>query len=262
MLQAGFSMKTAYSYGAARNTIDPGSIASGSFTGNQIGRDPNNPVLAYSANSPGHRLFISASYSRHYFGFGATTVSAYWEARTLSNTSYVFSGDMNGDSASGNDLIYIPKDASEMNFVTFTTAGRTYTAADQTAAFEAYIQQDKYLSQHRGEVAERGAVFLPLVSRLDLSLTQDLFAKLGGKKHSGQIRLDITNLGNLVNHNWGVGQRIIQNQILTNAAADAQGRVSYRLALVGGELLTKSLQTTAGSSDVYALMLSFRYTFQ
>ena len=259
---AGFTMKTAYSYGSARNTIDPGSIASGSFTGNQISSDPNNPGLAYSSNSPGHRVFVSASYSHSFFSFGTTGISAYWEGRTISNTSYVFSGDMNGDSASGNDLIYIPRDVSEMNFVAFTASGKTFTAADQAAAFESYIQQDSYLSQHRGQYAERGAVFLPFVKRMDLSLTQDLFAKLGSKRHSGQIRLDITNLGNMLNHNWGVSQRIIQNQILTNATADAAGRVSYRMAVVNGDLVRTPLQSTAGSSDVYAMMLSFRYTFR
>jgi hypothetical protein len=174
----------------------------------------------------------------------------------------VFSGDMNGDSANNNDLIYIPRDTSEMNFVTFTASGKTFTAAAQTAAFESYIQQDSYLSKHRGEYAERGAVFLPMVKRMDLSVTQDIFGKLGGKRHTGQIRLDITNFGNLLNSDWGVSQRIIQNQILTNAAADAAGRASYRLAVVNNELLKNSLQTTAGSSDVYALLLSFRYTFQ
>ena len=47
-----------------------------------------------------------------------------------------------------------------MNFQTFTVAngGPTFTAADQAAAFEAYISQDAYLSGHRGQFAERGAV--------------------------------------------------------------------------------------------------------
>ena len=38
----------------------------------------------------------------------------------------------------------------------------------------AYIAQDPYLSERRGEYAERGAVFLPLVQRLDVSVTQDV----------------------------------------------------------------------------------------
>ena len=119
-LQGGVTLKSAYSYGESRNTVDPGSIASGSFNSNAISGDPNNPALAFSSNSPGHRFFVAGSYSKQYFGFGATTVSAYWEARTIGNASYLFSGDMNGDTASGNDLVYIHRDQSEMNFSPFT----------------------------------------------------------------------------------------------------------------------------------------------
>ena len=168
---------------------------------------------------------------------------------------------MNGDTASSNDLIYIHRDQSEMNFVAFTAGGRTFTAAEQAAAWDAYIAQDSYLSKHRGQYAERGAVFLPLVKRIDLSVSQDIFHVFGGHKHSGQIRLDITNFGNLLNDKWGVSQRLVQNQILTNAAADAQGRVSYRMAVVNNALPTTSFQTTTFATDVYTLMLSFRYNF-
>ena len=55
-------------------------------------------------------------YRKEYFGFGATAFSLFWEARTIGNTSYIFSGDLNGDSGTGNDLIYIPRNISEMNF--------------------------------------------------------------------------------------------------------------------------------------------------
>ena len=144
-------------------------------------------------------------------------MSAFFDARTASNTSYIFAADANGDTAT-NDLIYIPRDASEMNFVQFTSSGRTFTAADQVAAFDAYIAQDDYLSKHRGQYAERGAVFYPFIKRLDLSVTQDLFTNIGGMKHSGQIRLDITNFGNMLNHNWGVGYSIIQNRMLIDPA--------------------------------------------
>ena len=71
-----------------------------------------------------------------------------------------------------------------MNFVTFThTNGRVFTAAEQAAAFEAYIQQDPYLSKHRGEYAERGGLFLPMFNRMDLSLIQDVFRNIGGKRN-------------------------------------------------------------------------------
>jgi hypothetical protein len=260
-LQAGFSFVWGYNYGENRNTIDPGSIASGSFTGNAIAGDPNNPIVAFSSSSPGHRTFLNATYTREYFSWGATSVSVFWNAFTGGNTSYVFAGDMNGDSASNNDLIYIPRDRSEMSFAQFTAGGRTFTADQQAEAFEAYIQNDTYLSKHRGEYAERNAVFLPMVKRMDLSIMQDVFKSLKGARHAGQIRLDITNFGNLLNSDWGVSQRIRQNQILTNAAVDAAGRLTYRMALQNNDLFTNPLQTNAGISDVYVMMLSFRYSF-
>ena len=84
-----------------------------------------------------------------------------------------------------------------------------FTAAEQAAAFEAYIQQDPYLSKHRGEYAERGGLFLPMFNRMDLSMMQDVFRNIGGKRNSGQFRIDITNFGNLLNSDWGVIQRMV-----------------------------------------------------
>jgi len=54
-------------------------------------------------------------------------VWAEFEKRGLAangSTSYVFSGDANGDTVSGNDLIYIPRDTSEMNFKPLTVSGK------------------------------------------------------------------------------------------------------------------------------------------
>ena len=105
-----------------------------------------------------------------------------------------------------------------------------------------------------------------MVGRIDLSLTQDLFASIKGMRHGGQIRLDITNVGNLLNHDWGQGYAVYQNRILATAGADANGALSYRMATAttatGPILIPQTFQRTANSSDVYALMLSFRYTFR
>jgi len=262
-MTSGFSFKGGFNYGRSWSLVEPSSTAGSSWgSANPIVFDPNNPPLAYSTNSPGKRIFLTGTYTHQYFGWGATTISAFYDGHTNGNTSYVFSGDANGDTVSGNDLIYIPRDTSEMNFKPLTVSGRTFSPADQAAAFEQLIQSDDYLSSHRGQYAERNAVFLPVVHRVDLSLTQDVFANVGGRRHSGQIRLDITNFGNLLNNNWGVGQRLVNAQILTSPSADAQGRLTYNLQSASGSLITSPLQTNAGINDVYVMMLSFRYTFQ
>ena len=257
----GLSLKGVYSYGESRNTVDAGSIAAGSWTANPISYDPNNPALGFSSASPGHKLFIRGSFAHQFFSFGSTSVAVFWQTNTASNTSYLFGADLNGDSATGNDLIYVPRDISEMNFSTFTSGGKTFTAADQAAAFDAYIKQDSYLSERRGQYAQRGAVFLPRYTRADLSFTQDVFAKVKGQRHGGQFRIDILNFTNMLNHNWGVSQRVTQTQLLTSPGVDAAGRPTYRLALFNGDLVRQSFQRNAGFSDVYSFMLSFRYSF-
>jgi hypothetical protein len=261
-------VKAAYSYGEAQNTVDAGSIAFGSWNNNQHPGDPNNPGLGYASGSPGHRFFLTGSYTKEYFGFGGTTFSAYYEARTIGNNSYVFSGDLNGDGGTSNDLLYIPRDSSEMNFQTFTQSGRTYTAAEQAAAWNALIEQDDYLKEHRGEYAQRGAVFLPLVKRLDFSASQDLFTTLKGRRHAVQFRVDFINFGNLLSSDWGVSQRLVSNSPLVvpssaqGGVVDALGRAQYRLRLINNEYMTRTLEQTADLNDVWRIQFMLRYTFQ
>ena len=260
-------LRAAYSYGEAKNTVDPGSIAFGSWNNNQHPGNPNNPGLGYAVGSPGHRFFIAGSYTKEYFGFGGTTLSFFWESRTIGNASYIFSGDLNGDGGTSNDLIYIARDVSEMNFQTFTSGGRTFTAAEQAEAWNAYIEQDDYLRERRGEYAERGAVFLPFVKRLDFSVAQDLFKSFSGRRHEFQFRVDMLNFGNLLNENWGVSQRLINNAplIVPSSAqggpVDAQGRAQYRLRVINNELMRESFEQTADLNDVWRIQFSLRYTF-
>ena len=264
----GLFVKAAYNYGVAKNTIDPGSIASGSWNGNPMANDPNNPGLSYSANSPGHRFFLATSYRKEYFSFGATTVSLFFDAHTNGNTSYTFANDLNGDGVT-NDLIYIPRDVSEMNFrqfcvpATCAPGARVFTSADQAIAFEKFIQQDDYLRAHRGQYSQRNAIFFPLVKRADFSIQQEIFTDFARRRNSFQVRADIVNVGNLLNKNWGVGQRILggNGQILTNGGADALGRVAYQLKVVNGELINQTFEPTAGRTDVFEVQLGFRYTF-
>lgn len=258
----GFFAKVAYNYGESKNLIDPGSIAAGSWQNNPIALDPNNPVLSHSVNSPGHRFFAALSYKRDFFSFGTTGISVFFEAADQGRGSYTFSGDLNGDGGFNNDLIYVHRDQSEMNFQQYSSGGVTFTPEQQAAAWDAYIEQDSYLSTRRGQYAERNAAVTPLVWRADLSITQDLFAQTAGKLSNLQIRLDILNFTNLINSDWGVGERFVSVQPLTNPSVGQDGRPTYRLRSVGGELMSQTFEKTAGLSDVYQIQLGLRYSFR
>lgn len=260
-LGSGFFAKAAYSYGESKNTVDPGSIAFGSWSSNAHPGDPNNPGVGFSFNSPGSRFFTALSYKKDWGGvFGATSVSLFFEGFTPGNASYIFAADANNDGGT-NDLIYVPRDQSEMRFQEYSSGGVTYTADQQAAAWDAYIEQDKYLSTRRGEYAERNAVFLPMTWRADLSISQDLAVMAGGRPNRLQVRLDILNFTNLLNSNWGVGQRMVSNSPLTNPSANSAGELQYRLRAISGQLMDKTFEKTAGTNDVYRLQLGLRYLF-
>ncbi|MBI4429816.1 MAG: TonB-dependent receptor [Ignavibacteriales bacterium] len=255
----GLFAKLGYNYGESKNTIDPGSIAFGSWNNNQHPSDPNNPGVGFSSNSPGHRIFAAVSYRQEYFDFGGTSVALFWEGRTLGNASYIYGGDMNNDGGTSNDLLYIPKDKSEMYFV----QSGSFTPQQQADAFEAFILQDEYLNANRGKYTERGGVFLPMVYRADLSVTQDVFTELLGKRNSLQLRVDFLNVGNLIDKSWGVGQRLVTNAPLIPATprATSAGLPRYTLRAINNQLVTTSLEPTAGVTDVFRIQLGVRYIF-
>ena len=213
-----------------------------------------------------HRAATSTSGRRRFRRSGRRGTSTNGSSSRL---SYTFAGDMNGDSISANDLIYIPRDQSEMNFSAFTVGTRTFTAAEQAAAFDAYIQQDPYLSKNRGQYAERNGLVMPMFRSIGPVDQPGPVPQHRRRSATGsRSALDIVNFGNLLNSNWGVSQRPVgtvnfnnQLQILTNPAVDAQGRSTYRLGVVNNELIKNTFQTAATTSDVYQFMLSLRYSF-
>src|SRR5262249_44637863 len=55
----GIFVKGAYSYGRARNIVDAGSIAFGSWQSNPVPANLNTPPIAHPHPSPGPRLFLA-----------------------------------------------------------------------------------------------------------------------------------------------------------------------------------------------------------
>lgn len=130
----------------------------------------------------------------------STQVSVFYNGQSGQPLSYIYNGDMNNDGTS-NDLIYIPASMSEINLV--TTSSVTTSPADQWTALFEYIQNDKYLSAHRGEYAERNAARLRFVHQFDVRILQDIKVNIGNTSNKLQVSLDVINVGNLLNKKWG-----------------------------------------------------------
>ncbi|KAF0240745.1 MAG: hypothetical protein FD183_958, partial [Chitinophagaceae bacterium] len=162
-----------------------------------------------------------------------------------------------------NDLMYVPRDQSEMNFVAQNASGSApaVTVQQQKDAFDAFINQDPYLSKMRGKVTERNGSLQPYIVRFDLSTQLELFRNIGKNKHTIQIRADIFNFGNLINNAAGVSNFVNTFNPLTAAGVDANGVPLFRMTRVSNSINYATYRKSTSLGDVWQAQLGIRYIF-
>lgn len=199
--------QVAYNYGGS---TDVNSGASSTALSNwefvQVVGDPNNAGLANSNYLMKHRITGIFSYGIDYAKHFRTSIAFFYSGSSGQAFTYLVNGDLNSDGRFGNDLLYVPADASQIKFVDLlNTAGNTvlYTAAQQSELFMQFIDNDPYLKKRKGMYTERNGRSTPWEHVIDARFAQDFYINVGGKKHDLQFTFDIFNLTNLLNKEWG-----------------------------------------------------------
>lgn len=232
----GYNLMVGYNYQIAKDASSISAEISGdAFDRNPVLGNANRAVESTSLYGNTHR-FTLAGIKKFEYGKGrfATTVSFFSSWTSGNRFSYVYGGDLNNDGSGANDLLYVPTqtEISKMNFVPFTDAsGNVQNAAAQGAAFEAFIQQDKYLRGHRGQYTGKYSGETPWFSQLDLRILQDFNFKSKDRVSTIQVSLDFVNLGNLINSRWGLRKYASTTgyyQPVTYAGKDAGGVATYQ----------------------------------
>jgi hypothetical protein len=267
----GFYGSVAYNYTLSKGiTANPGSQAGSVWSQNPTVGTANAEELGYQSFAIPHRVVTNLSYRKEYLKHFASTVSFFYEGANQSNYSYIINGDLNGDGNSSSDLMYIPKDRSEMNFGAYDVKDRSsgevlysFTAAQQEEAFEKFINNSPYLRKNRGEYAERSGAMLPWYNRLDMRFLQDFYIVTGKNKtkHTLQFSADVLNLPNLINKNWGIEKRFVTANPLTFKKFDGENRPVYNFQNRGGELVTEPFEDVITTSSTWRLQLGLRYSF-
>ena len=267
-VQKGLWGSIAWTTANSKDFMSAGSIASGSWQ-SALSVNGNNDLGLSLSDGFAKNRFVGLLGYRIEYGKGlggATTFTLGYVGQQSNPFSYIVAGDLNGDRVNNNDLVFVPQKGSDIRFASFTSGGKTFTESEQQSAFDAFIEQDSYLSTRRGQYAERNGGLLPYLHRFDLSVVQDVFVKIGGKKNSFQIRADILNFGNMVDNTFGVSQRATAPQLLNFVSRDASNVPTYRLQtqrLIDGStvLARDSYQYNSSVFDVWSAQLGIRYTF-
>ncbi|MGG9963017.1 TonB-dependent receptor [Ferruginibacter sp. SUN106] len=259
-LQKGLSWMIAYNFGRTKDYSSASTIAFSSFTSTRTVNGNNLPDNSFSDNDTRHRVIGNVTYRKEFAKAAALQISLYGQSQSQGRFGFGYSNDMNGDGISGNDLMYIPKDQSEMNFdaITGTTP---FTVQQQKDAFEAYIQNNSYLKNHRGQVAQRNGVLQPMLSRFDLSAMVEIFKNFGKQRHTIQFRADIFNIGNMIDHKWGVAYVTNTTSPLAYSRVDANGVPYFKMNVVNNSLTYETYRKGTSIADVWQGQLGIRYIF-
>jgi hypothetical protein len=266
-----FGLRTglSYTYLEAKSLLKSTEIASVLFAENPVQGDPNKPELSYSEFGTRHRITGNAIYTHvwndnfesHFGLFFEVAEGNRFSGAGGNRYSFVYAGDVNGDGQTGNDLIYIPASEDDINLVPYVDENNnTISSEEQWTKFNAFIEQDEYLKEHRGEIAERFGAVNPWWWNIDFRFMQDFAFIMGAMRHTFQLSFDILNVPNLLSSEWGV--RKIANSAATSplelSGFDSSGEPNF---VYKGSATTTYVDDPSVNSR-WQIQVGLRYFFQ
>lgn len=266
----GISWMLAYSYSNAKSLTDGwGDQVFSAYQSAATVNGMNGQELGYAGYVMPHRVIGTMSYKINYLKHFATSFGLFYEGGPQGRASYTFTTNIVGDGSAAN-LIYVPEREDELTFSAYNytnAAGQSvsYTAEQQRADFWNFISNDPYLNSRKGKYAERNGAIYPWEHKFDIKINQDFMIDVKGKKNTLQVGLDILNVGNLLNKNWGYSYGVNTSNLLLLSSnpfrQNSSAQPVYRFQRNGTEVLTKPFRENIGTSSTYYMQLSIRYIF-
>jgi hypothetical protein len=178
-----------YLYGRAKSVNDGGSDqAASNYANNYVPGDPNEAPLSEGKYSPGHRINVLAQYDFKLGSRLSLLVGGYYNGQSGRPYTLLFLSDINADTKTGNDLVFIPSSEGQVIFTSGTFA-----------QFDAFIKGDPRLAKWQGQVMPRNAARGPWTNMVEMSTA--LRIPFGSRQV--ELRADIQNVLNLLNKDWG-----------------------------------------------------------
>ena len=226
----------------------PGSNAESAYLYIPTVEGPNFAGLSNSQYVTPDRVIASISYKDN----SNNRFSLFYEGyRGGSSYTYMYYGDFNGDNIAY-DVMYIPKDDTEIIFA----------SQDDRDRYWAYAEQDAYLSKNKGSYAEAYSVYSPWVHRFDFRYSHDFVVNVGKSRNTLQLNFDLMNAGNLFNNTWGVSKILsteaMSGRILQMDSINEEGIPVFKTRVQEG---ARTWDYSHSISQCWSLQIGIKYLF-
>lgn len=257
-----------YTYSRVRDTQTPLRVATEgtlNWESRAVSGRHDDMSAGISLNDVPHRIVIAAA-RRAPWKRWSTELSFYYVGESGSPFTYVAHGagrrgDLNADGSGNNDPIYVPLSAFDTAEIRFSgrsdlpgadnsTAAQAARVATQQRAFEDFVQRSRCLQRQRGRIAARNSCREPWTHTTVATLRQA--APLFGR--SLELQIDVYNLLNLLNGDWGLQRSAVQRVLEHVDQSDASQPV-FRFAQDTEPWITMPTQSA------FQLQLGLRYGF-
>jgi hypothetical protein len=252
-----FDASVGYAFMDAEDVTSATSSVALSNWDNLATSDINNPGLATSNYEIRHRFPVRLSWRKNLFGDNESAVNLFVERRAGRPYSYTFAlgANNNADIATFGDprqnarqrqLFYVPTAPGDVELA----GGLTWDALNN------YILSTG-LDKYRGQIAPRNAFTSPWVTTADLQLRQELPGF--GEGHKAVITLDVLNIANLINKDWGRFEQVgfpYVVPVVSAALNPTTGKYIY-----SGLSGAKTYNLNPVQTSVWRLQLGLRYQF-
>jgi hypothetical protein len=237
--------------------VNPGTSSTASSNWDNVAvSDPNNPTLATSNYEIEHRFTLAFNWKKAFFSDAYTSAGLFIERRSGRPYSYTFArnGETFGDPRQNSrqrHLLYVPLVDDPLV---------RYSSPEFEANFNDWLDSSE-LGRYRGQIAPRNAFNSPWVTTADLRLSQEI--PLGWKDLRAMLTLDIENLANLINNDWGQLRQVSFNYMapVLRATIDQQTGQYVYTPTTSDNTPAKAFKSVSALPSVWRIQLGFRIEF-
>lgn len=243
--------QVAYTYTEANEVSPITSSTAGSNFGLRQAFNPNDAAVSTANTEIKNRITAAISWKHEFFKDYKTEISAFYEGRNGRPYSYTFGNDANGDGRT-NDLLFVPLQRGDVIFG---------SQAEEDGFFD-FLTAHPGLARFAGGTVERNSARSPWVNNVDMRFSQEIPGLFKG--HKGLFVLDLLNVGNLIDSDWGQIDQVpfpFGRGVVNFGGIDSTtGKFVYRFDKPGEITRLTNAQGSTQSSR-WQLQATLRYTF-